>query len=789
MKVSIFGYNLFGIGGTVRSNLNTIYEFAKNPDNEIVYYNFVEFNNRDVRKLVKEHPYLKDVKFKPMNALFKLRRDESDTSLYFITRESFFAIAKLIRSKRPNATILGEIHAPLAFLSPDIEEYLPYFSYIRVATDSIKKEFIDTYGFDRVFVQRVSLEHLSREDMHANTPTTNFAVMSRFFEKQKDIAYSIRLIDYLVNYMHQDDIRFYIQGSGGGKRLYQNLINYYHLEEHVFINEPLPDDYIYLSTAGYETLGYSIVEAVDQSRLACVYVGEDKVNYENLHDVKAINWLTGELEHDAQVMLDTTTEQLSQADMQDSIEAIMAPSDDYLKNMMANVAEPVHFDESLTRPLTEDETALVKNDIVNQTITTTSFFSKFRKVYRKMKRWPIIGKLVKSPWIKSTIKNEVLKLDDKRRVDKELPEIQEHYFFFESFHGKNFSGDPKYLALAIAEKYPDAKIFVSSVNQLVDIEIRNYGFEAVRLGSKAYLDAFSRSKYIFVNGNTLDRAGKRPEQIVVETWHGFPIKKMVNDLEDPEQRQNESEKFAPRMQKWDYLTTASDYQKELLSSAFRLEDNEHLTILNEGTPKNGYVMKEKDSELEKERLHVKYFNAPMQPGKKYVLFCPTWRKDKRQDVTELDLKEVIDQLPENYEIIVKLHPLEGRMRAHYADLDPRIHCFYNELVDIQELYILSDVLISDYSSAMFDFAHTGRKIILLQEDAEEYTNQIGMYFDAQEVLGLKGKAYTAEELAQEIVHSEQETPADHPYDARIVDTLLNKDSIDSAQEILDSIGL
>ena len=111
--------------------------------------------------------------------------------------------------------------------------------------------------------------------------------------------------------------------------------------------------------------------------------------------------------------------------------------------------------------------------------------------------------------------------------------------------------------------------------------------------------------------------------------------------------------------------------------------------------------------------------------KKYILYCPTWRNQKRSQVTSIDLKQLLGYLPNEYEIIVKLHPNESSLRPQYNNLDKRIHCFYNEFVDIQELYILSDIMITDYSSTIFDFAHLNKPILLLQEDTEDYKNSIG----------------------------------------------------------------
>lgn len=157
---------------------------------------------------------------------------------------------------------------------------------------------------------------------------------------------------------------------------------------------------------------------------------------------------------------------------------------------------------------------------------------------------------------------------------------------------------------------------------------------------------------------------------------------MVADLENMQQREQELTEFIPRMKKWDYLLTSSAFHRDLLSSAFQLSKNKHLEILNLGTPKNSYLIENRESIQEKEKIHLKYLNKPWDKNKKYILFCPTWRKSEREEITSINLKEVISQLPEEYEIIVKLHPLEGSLRRQYSKLDKRIHCFFGLMSNI-----------------------------------------------------------------------------------------------------------
>ncbi|MGO2099651.1 CDP-glycerol glycerophosphotransferase family protein [Vagococcus salmoninarum] len=359
----------------------------------------------------------------------------------------------------------------------------------------------------------------------------------------------------------------------------------------------------------------------------------------------------------------------------------------------------------------------------------------------------------------------------------------ENSIFVESFHGKNFSGDPKYLAIAMKKEHPFLKVYVSSINQLVDTEILSYGFTPVRLGSKLYLEAANYADYIIVNGNTLDKVNIN-EQKVIQTWHGFPLKKMVNDLNDESKKEEELKMFLPRMKKWDYLLTSSDVNTKLLSSAFNVTENSKLRILEYGAPRNEYIIANKTNDNEVGKIFWKYFNREYNADLKIILFCPTWRKGKRNSVSSLDLKRLIDGLPEDYHIIVKLHPLESHLRKNYSELDSRIHCFFNEVVDIQELYLLSSLLITDYSSTIFDYAHLKRSLLLIQDDEEEYSDAVGFYFDSEKITGIPKVKMSEDELCIEIINLIESKIVNHSIE---ISKYMEKDSEDTSKRIMRKI--
>lgn len=782
-SIAVIGFNLFSPGGTTRSNLNTMHDFST-AGYQVDYYNFRDFSHMDAIKLTRENPFLEQINFHEIKDL----KEEIPANMVFITRENFFPLAKYIRFNYPEKLVIGELHAPLSLTDKtDLAPNLDYFNFVRVATQSIQDKVRSEFNFDRTFVQTISTSHLknevspnfkaSRRDVYGNA---NFLVNSRF-DQVKDIPYAIKLMDRLVNQIGRKDFRFFVNGYGPGQMLVKNLIDYYNLNDYVFMNERQPDNYMYLSTSRVETFGYSIAEEFDIGHAVVTYPGDDGVVRENFGNYQNCLWITKNIEDDAKQVIQFADQENSLDGYKANLERLSVSKDNYVKYFEENIAivtdaampeKPINLDKMLDK------------------IETTSLadeLTKYRKIYYKMKKFPVIGNIVSNAGLKSAAM-KVLSIFTGKGKDKDTSTVtvDPNKFFVESFHGTNFSGDPKYLALGIKKRMPDAEIYVSCANQLVETVVSNYGFRPVKVGTLAYLQAFKKCKYVFMNGNSLDKVGKQPGQIFVQTWHGFPMKKMVNDLENHKQRRQESNAFAPRMLKWDYLLTSSRYNTELLDSAFALKKNHELKVLEDGTPKNAYLIKNKVNSREKARIFQKYFNKPYDSERKLVLFCPTWRKDKRETVSDIDLREVVAKLPQNYELIVKLHPNEGQLRTYYKDLDPRIHCFYNELVDIQELYILADVLISDYSSAMFDFAMLNKPMIVMQEDEADYKSNIGWYFDIEEVCHLTGHKYTSAELADEILQ-DMAGNVEMDYNQLIKEKLMTNESADSTKQILDHI--
>ncbi|OEL09277.1 CDP-glycerol glycerophosphotransferase family protein [Staphylococcus equorum] len=770
MNINIVGFNIFSKGGTSRSNINLIKAFL-NKGHTVNYFNYNNFEINQITKLI-IHEDIDYANFR----VFQLNNPKAlaDGDILIITREDLFKYARSVKEEKNNIKIVGEIHGPLEYINDDIDLCLDTIDSIRVSTPSIKEKFQKKYKFKSVFNQYVNAEHVDICDKPINTKR-NFLIKSRFEDGVKDISYIIKLMNYIVNNRNYEDIHLYIIGYGPSENLYKNLVRYYNLDHNVFINEKEPLNYIYISTSHYETLGYSILETIMLGNRALIYPGRDDVLKEIYSKYHCIEFLQKDIVEDSKKLLTLLNHKYTSEDRIKDVTYLTNEfkNDSYIDEYISKIAEHENQQTFLT---TNKE---IKYNI-DQSDTKLNKLNSKRDLYEKLKKNKMLKHLLTNNYFFKKMKSFYNYRKNKLQVkvlDKIEPE--ETKVFIESFHGNNFSGDPKYIALKIKELYKEKKIFVSSINSLVDIEIRNHGFIPVRFGTDQYVKSFRRCKYVFMNGNSWDKVYKHDKQVFIQTWHGFPLKKMVNDLENNQDKELQLKQFLPRMNKWDYLFTSSDINKLLLKSAFKLEENNHLNILTLGAPRNEYLL-EHNNDFEKTRILNKYMIKDFE-NKTIILYCPTWRNDERESLTNMDLRLLLDYLPKDYEIIVKLHPNESKLRNKYNNLSSRIHCFYNEFIDIQELYIIADAMITDYSSTIFDYAHLSKPIFLLQEDDKNYQNDVGFYFDIFELGDFPEVPSDERQLANQLKNIK------NIQYSKLINRLMTKDKHDTSKKILKEV--
>jgi CDP-glycerol glycerophosphotransferase len=250
------------------------------------------------------------------------------------------------------------------------------------------------------------------------------------------------------------------------------------------------------------------------------------------------------------------------------------------------------------------------------------------------------------------------------------------------------------------------------------------GTETVLLGSPQYYRALHTSRWLINNNNFPYYFRKHPAQYYLQTWHGTPLKRIAEDAPG----QNLSLSYRALMKRepqwWDVLLAQNDFAAGIFPEAFGYDG----PVLTLGYPRNDQLAlttAERRATIRR-RLGI--------PSTAHVLlYAPTWRDNLRTAsnayaaVTFLDVDKVSRWLADEGVLLLRGHSNTPGFPG--ADAYPNVRDL-SRYPDVGDLLEITDVLITDYSSVMFDFAVTGRPIVFLAPDLDEYASSTrGLYLD------------------------------------------------------------
>ena len=308
--------------------------------------------------------------------------------------------------------------------------------------------------------------------------------------------------------------------------------------------------------------------------------------------------------------------------------------------------------------------------------------------------------------------------------------IKENKILFESFYGKFYSDSPKYIYEYLYENYKDDFEFVWVLNKK-NVKIPGNP-KTVKRFSLEYYKHLAESKYLVFNTRQPKRLSKRSEQVYVETWHGTPLKRLGFDqgnlyLNNP----NSKKSYRSDSSKWDYMVSPNEYTSEIYRSAFAYEGE----IIESGYPRNDILYNADSKKIAQLKDSLK-----LPEDKKIILYAPTWRDDEYYDTAsvrftlELDLNRLKREFGDEYIVILRLHYFIAD-NIDLSGLDGFVYDL-SKHEDIAELYLISDILITDYSSVFFDFANLERPMLFYTYDLDKYENMLrGFYIDINDVPG------------------------------------------------------
>lgn len=355
----------------------------------------------------------------------------------------------------------------------------------------------------------------------------------------------------------------------------------------------------------------------------------------------------------------------------------------------------------------------------------------------------ITKKIKKKPFYKSFLQSELSRtLFNRFRKSKQyfptmklfykvamriLP-VDDRLIVFESGIGKQYADSPRNIYEEIIKRDLDyKKVWICNQN----VRFNDPNTIRIRRLSPNYYYYLARAKFWVNNQNFPTYIDKRPETTYIQTWHGTPLKKMLHDIENIMGR---SADYLERVDKatraWDYLVSPSQYASEAFQSAFRYKGE----IIETGYPRNDIFYTEKKFEVAEKvrnRLHIP-------EGKKIILYAPTFRDNQTSGRNKflfelpMDLYQLQEHLGDEYIVLLRMHVVI----SNKITIDDELQGFVmnvSNYSDIQELLLITDILITDYSSVMFDFANTKRPMLFYTYDFETYRDDIrGFYMDFEQ---------------------------------------------------------
>lgn len=305
--------------------------------------------------------------------------------------------------------------------------------------------------------------------------------------------------------------------------------------------------------------------------------------------------------------------------------------------------------------------------------------------------------------------------------NKDLIEVLENRVLIESFHGTRFAGNMFYIAKELSDNYnyEIAIVAIESQKQEVQRKLDKYGIQAkiVQRNSKEYFTRICSSKYLINDSTWATHVTPKLGQVFVNSWHGTPLKTMGKKIKNsPFALSNTQRNFFMT----DYLIVSNQFTKDIFEEDYMLSNLKSQDVYVGPSPRTSHLVTP---------------SGAKQSEKIRVVWMPTWRGEGNDATGSKNIAlykrmdAIARSLPDNYEFFVNPH----QMILASIDMDDFKMQVVPEEFEIYDFLKTSDILITDYSSIMFDYAIMNKKIVLDIYDMDEYLADRGVYLNIEEL--------------------------------------------------------
>ncbi|WP_423364018.1 CDP-glycerol glycerophosphotransferase family protein [Mycoplasma sp. P36-A1] len=234
------------------------------------------------------------------------------------------------------------------------------------------------------------------------------------------------------------------------------------------------------------------------------------------------------------------------------------------------------------------------------------------------------------------------------------------------------------------------------------------------------------AEYVIDAGSINSRQRKGKNQYFVSIWHGIPYKKMFVDKLPPE-----IESANLYANAYDLMISSSNYYTEIFLRKAMLY-NKEIRML--GCSRMDSLFNKSLEEINELKNNL---NIPL--DKKVVLYAPTF-KDIKNETLPFNLNDLLNSFNDEYVLVIKMHYLSNITIKNKNVIN--LTNYHN----ISDILLCSDLLISDYSSVIFDYSILNRPIILLQNDKQEYLDKRGLSFNIEDYVSKESLIYNIDDL-------------------------------------------
>lgn len=367
--------------------------------------------------------------------------------------------------------------------------------------------------------------------------------------------------------------------------------------------------------------------------------------------------------------------------------------------------------------------------------------------------------------------------------------VNKKLIVFDSFNGKKYNCNPKgiYEALVRDPAYCDFTFVWAFKNPKPYMFLtENPNTRVVKMDSAAYRVFCAKAGYWIANAGMPAYLVPKKNQQYIHTWHGKPFKAIGCDVgfktAGGRGAKENRKVYTAVSKKLTTLFSPSPIFTEKMTSAFNLNRLRKRHIVYEsGYPRNDYLFRYDPQDVIKIKMSL---GIPL--DKKVVLYAPTWRPTVYEPGVgyiyhnPMDFTKLHEALGDDYIVIFRAHINE----ANSVDFSRYGNFLIDatQVEDVNDLYIISDLMISDYSGTIFDYANLKRPMVLYMYDKDSYMNDwTGTYFMPEDLPG--EIVMTQEEMHESIIRQLEHFEYDEKY-RQFNETFNGLDGADCAERVI-----